>query len=603
MAEPLKDSNLNDVVEQLKELNSAQEMAHDAARYTQELRDYVQNEGDKLDSGQLVAIQDLIEVLKDGRLDELEAANEDKIRAKIESKKDTKRNDLLERLAKLSGQNVDILRKEFGGKSDNAILATIIRTAIKAVLAGFLFGAFIEPFKLLGKGIGLLGGKIGKLLGFGGFFSRLKGALFVFGDIIKAAAKAFTSQFFPKGGKGGAFGTIFKGVKDLVRFFAQSVKNLTGLMAGAFGFFSGRLGALKGLTKLNFAPPMDTKTGKAIIRTITGFFSPLKNIQKLFGAETSKIAAALDRGGKAVSTTGGFFSKLGTNIFKFLNAVKPLKTAFEFLGRIGKAFFGLGQILGRFFIVISGIIGAVKGAFGAMEGQEGFINKTIAFVLGGIKGAVNAIFMAPLDFFKNIIAWVLNFFGFENAAGFLKSFSFEGIVSTIFDTLISVVTGFISKMQDMIADIGIGGIIKNLGISYLKVVKKMAMFPLAMAAGGLGAVAAMLPGGKTPMEGFKEAFDKVFTFGDDKLDSLKAKADGVNKDGFVIQAKSEEGIARQKELEEARTRMASRNDPDFRRNLGGNLSYDYQNNTVNVITPQSQGVMSSVSGVIANVYD
>ena len=49
--------------------------------------------------------------------------------------------------------------------------------------------------------------------------------------------------------------------------------------------------------------------------------------------------------------------------------------------------------------------------------------------------------------------------------------------------------------------------------------------------------------------------------------------------------------------------MASRNDPDFRRNLGGNLSYDYQNNTVNVITPQSQGIMSSVSGVIANVYD
>jgi hypothetical protein len=165
------------------------------------------------------------------------------------------------------------------------------------------------------------------------------------------------------------------------------------------------------------------------------------------------------------------------------------------------------------------------------------------------------------------------------------------------------VTGFISKMQDMIADIGIGGIIKNLGIELLKIVKKMAMFPLAMAAGGLGALAAMLPGGKTPMEGFKEAFDKVITLGDAKLDSLKAKADGVNKEGFVIQAKSEEGIARQKELEEARTRMASRNDPDFRRNLGGNLSYDYQNNTVNVITPQSQGIMSSVSGVIANVYD
>lgn len=603
MAAPLQEKTLNDVVEQLQELNSAQEMAHEAARYTQELRDYIQNEGDKLDSGQLLAIQDLIEVLKEGRLDELEAANEEKLRARIESKKDSERNDLLERLAKLSGQNVDILRKEFGDKSDNAILATIIRTAVKAVLAGFFFGAFIEPFKLLGKGIGLLGGKIGKLLGFGGFFSRLKGALFVFGDIIKAAAKAFTNQFFPKGGKGGAFSTIFKGVKDLARFFGQSIKNLTGLMAGVFGFFSGRLGALKGLTKLNFSPPMDTKTGKLIIKTINGFFSPLKNIQLLFGAETSRIAQALDRGGSAVAKTGSFFSKLGTNIFKFVNAMKPLKTAFEFLGRIGKAFFGLGQILGRFFIVISGIIGAVKGAFGAMEGQEGFINKTIAFVLGGIKGAVNAIFMAPLDFFKNIIAWVLNFFGFENAAGFLKSFSFEGIVSKIFDTLISVVTGFISKMQDMIADIGIGGIIKNLGIELLKIVKKMAMFPLAMAAGGLGALAAIMPGGKTPMEGFKEAFDKVISAGDAKLDSLKSKYDGVGKDGFVIQAKSEEGIARQKEVEEARFRRAPRNDPDFRRELGGNLSYDYQNNTVNVITPQSQGIMSSVSGVIANVYD
>ena len=58
MAAPLQEKTLNDVVEQLQELNSAQEMAHEAARYTQELRDYIQNEGDKLDSGQLLAIQD-----------------------------------------------------------------------------------------------------------------------------------------------------------------------------------------------------------------------------------------------------------------------------------------------------------------------------------------------------------------------------------------------------------------------------------------------------------------------------------------------------------------------------------------------------------------
>lgn len=67
-------------------------------------------------------------------------------------------------------------------------------------------------------------------------------------------------------------------------------------------------------------------------------------------------------------------------------------------------------------------------------------------------------------------------------------------------------------------------IIKNVTLQLLKIAKKVAMFPVAVAAGGASALAAALPGGKSPSEAFMETFNSIMSVGDDMIDSLKTQA-------------------------------------------------------------------------------
>ena len=58
-----QERTLLDVVNELKELNQATQVAQDSATYTQDLRDYVTSQGDNLSSRQLMAINDLISAI------------------------------------------------------------------------------------------------------------------------------------------------------------------------------------------------------------------------------------------------------------------------------------------------------------------------------------------------------------------------------------------------------------------------------------------------------------------------------------------------------------------------------------------------------------
>jgi septum formation topological specificity factor MinE len=144
MADLPNEKSLSDVVEQLQELNEATEMAHESARYTQELRDYMRNEGHNLDASQLTAIEDLISVLKEGRLDELEADKEQLLRNKVEMRRDEERNDLLEGIAKYTNLSYEQLKLEFGDKGRLSIMGLLIKTALVGTLIGFFNGAFLD---------------------------------------------------------------------------------------------------------------------------------------------------------------------------------------------------------------------------------------------------------------------------------------------------------------------------------------------------------------------------------------------------------------------------------------------------------------------------
>lgn len=593
---------LGDVVEQLQELNKATELAQETARYTQELRDYMEDEGSRLDSGQLNALEDLITVLQEGRLDDLEADKEELLRSRVEMKRDEERNDLLEMISKYTTLSFEQLKAEFGDKSRFSILGLLIRTALVGTLIGFFKGAYLEPFKFLGKGLTAISSKIGKITGLDKFFRGIR--LGVQAQLTRGIG-AFTSLFATKGNKPPGFMgksvTMMKNVFfDLFTLIRTTGLNLLKVVSGFSGYFAGRFASLEALTKIDLSPKMISKPFQAVGRGIRAFLAPLDDFLNLFKTTTAPAIKQIDRASKAA--TGGMkvATKLGTSLFNFFKVLKPVQTVFNTLGVIGKAFRGVGQVLGRFFVFVTAIWGAVTGFRDGFKKYEdgSLLTNIFSGIMGAISGVLKAIYGFPLDFVKSILSWVAGFFGFEKVQSALDSFSFSEIIGNVFNFLTETIVGFFSSMSDAIQDIGFGGLIKNAMLSMVKIFKKIASFPTAVAAGGIGALAAALPGGKTPMEGFKEAFDKVFTLGDDKLDSLKSKADGLASDGSIIAAKTDEGKALQASLEADRDRSAAIEKFEQLNqsvmNKGGDV--------VNVISNAAGAGVSAVQGTLANVY-
>ena len=600
MADLPNEKSLSDVVEQLQELNEATEMAHESARYTQELRDYMRNEGHNLDASQLTAIEDLIAVLKEGRLDELEADKEQLLRNRVEMRRDEERNDLLETISKYTSLSFEQLKAEFGDKSRFSVMGLLIKTALVGTLIGFFNGAFLEPFKFLGKGFAAISSRIGKVTGLDKFFKGIK--LGVQGQLTKGIG-SFTSLFATKGNKPPGFMsksvTMMKNVFiDLFTLVRTTFFNAVKILSGISGYFAGRFASLEALTKINLSPKMVSKPFQAVAKGISAFLAPLNGFLNLFKTTTAPVVKQLDNASRAA--TGFKNAKFGTAIFNFFKTLKPVQTIFTTLQSIGGAFRGLGVVLGRFFGVFNFIYGFFKGFKQYEDGS--FLTKLFAGIMGGFK---QMLLMGPiflLDGVKWVLGKIAGALGFEGAAAFLESFSFSKIVGDAFDFVTDSIIQFFARLKDSIADIGIGGLIKNSMLQLLKIYKKIITFPLAVAAGGLGAVAAMLPGGKTPMEGFKAGFNKVFTAGDAKLENMKSKADGKdNKTGQHLIMKSREGKELRDNIMTGVTRAIETSQNPPRPTINQQIQQK-GGDVVNMVTTATKETISSVGGIIANSY-
>jgi len=596
------EKTLGDVVDQLQELNKSTELAQETAKYTQELRDYMEDEGSRLDSGQLSALEDLIQVLKEGRLDDLESDKEELLRSRVEMRRDEERNDLLETISKYTSLSFEQLKAEFGDKGRFSIMGLLIRTALVGTLIGIFKGAYLEPFKFLGKGLVAISSKIGKLTGLDKFFKGIR--LGVQAQLTRGIG-AFTSIFKTTGNKPPGFMgksvTMMKNVFiDLFTLIRTTGLNLLKVVSGFSGYFAGRFASLQALTKIDLSPKMISKPFQAVGKAIRTFLAPLDDFLKLFSTTAGPAVKQLDRASKAA--TGGISSvtKIGTSLFNFFKVLKPVQTVFKTLGTIGQAFRGVGQVLGRFFVFVTAIWGAVTGFRDGFKKYEdgSLLTNIFSGIMGAISGVLKAIYGFPLDFVKSILSWVAGFFGFEKVQSALDSFSFSEIIGNIFNFLTETIVGFFSSMSDAIQDIGFAGLIKNAMLSMVKIFKKIALFPSAVAAGGLAALAYAFPGGKTPMEGFTEGFNKVFNAGDAAIDSLKSKADGLNSEGSIIKAKTEEGKMLQRSLEadEKRTAAIERFEQlnQSIMNKGGDV--------VNVVSNAAGAAVSNVKGTLANVY-
>ena len=298
---------------------------------------------------------------------------------------------------------------------------------------------------------------------------------------------------------------LIKGILNPARGFAYLTEGLRSFLGGV-GRQLTRLGNLTRFLGKELLIPFKAVNAVAqfVVKTAKGALIPLRlaftGLDTFFkdiaflGNKLRGVTKSVDGVPKTAGLISRFFTSLGQT---FRAIIKPLTGVFNVFRTIGRViFFPLTIIMGIF----DGIKGAMAGAQ-----EEG--------ILGGILGAVGGIFGGligmPLDLLKSAVAWIAGKMGFENVEETLKSFSFKDMFLNLFIGIAGMINTFVDNITSSFQD-GIGSGL-TMVLTYLK---RMLLFPAAVAAGGVAALAAALPGGKSPSEAFSDAFNATFKLGE-----------------------------------------------------------------------------------------
>lgn len=134
---------------------------------------------------------------------------------------------------------------------------------------------------------------------------------------------------------------------------------------------------------------------------------------------------------------------------KVFNAIRGIFTfavegsgLMKILGSIGKV---LGRLFAPFAIIMT-IFDTVKGAIAGFE-EDGIVGA----IAGGITGLLNSIIGMPLDLLKGAVAYMLDFFGAESAAEYLRGFSFQDVIAGAVNAIKNFFTGIIDGLIEGIA--------------------------------------------------------------------------------------------------------------------------------------------------------
>lgn len=526
---------LSEVVNELKRVNENEELSREVSINSQIAMEKLRDAS--TDQSTRAALIDLLDEMRFARLADQEEDAED-------DKRDEKRNEILEKIAKFTSLSLDELKDAFPeGTKMGVIMGTLFRTAMVGTITGIIKG-LIDSYKFLfksvltplGKSVGRFYLTLGKSIGgIAKAFGRLTGLDKVIGSAVKSIR-----AFFPTGGgSGNSFvGTLkrlFNATKGIFnakiipvaaaltsRFMSlfKAIGTLSTMLAGMMtGTVVGKMRALNAINVSKLA-----KSFGAFGGAFKAFFGPLDGFFRLFDKSTAGLAGRLNSAGKSVKAVSNAGKNIGTTLQTFAKSFRPLKSAFEVLKTVSGAFQGLGRVLGRFFLpitVIMSVWDGIKGSIRAIDSlgdQAGLMTKIFAGLVGAVGGIIKGLIVLPIEFLKKGVAWLVSWFGEpgEKLAEMLRSFDLVEMFQKIVDNMIV----FIGDL----ATLDFKDIIKNVTLQLLKIAKKVAMFPVAVAAGGASALAAALPGGKSPSEAFMETFNSIMSVGDDMIDSLKTQA-------------------------------------------------------------------------------
>lgn len=549
-------STLDDVVDSLKEMNKkSTTLQEEALIYAEELNEKLVKEGPKMDKKQKLATEQLIATLESGKLDELEAQKEELLRKRSSDKLDKKRNSvLLDNLRQLKDQ-FSLLKKSFkellAKKGPLGFLfSAAIRSAVFGLATGIIVG-FLQPWKTAGlaivdafKRFGIAADKRFGLVK--NVINPIKTNLINFSNRLKVLFGISTDK---KGGLAKVATFVKTFIKDATQIFKVLGGNVLKVATAITGLFTGRVGAFQGIFNLAKMPPISNPLIAAVGRIISFILRPFQFLGAQLKRSVGQIFKTINEISKALTGGQGFFANLGTKLRNLFSG-KLGQSFFKIFEKIKIGFFGLGKVLGQILRPVLAIFGFVTGLRDNLGKEEDQFNNIFRGIMGGLAKAFKLLVSSLLDFFIfTIPKFIFGLLGMDRLKNlFTTDFSFVEFFDNIFNTITDTVINFLNMIRDKVADIGIGGIVKNIGLSLMGILMKIALFPKAVAMGAAAALKAALPGGETPLDAFTEKFNAVMNGASAAVDSMKSKSDGLDKEGNIIDALSEEG----KELEAQR---------------------------------------------------
>lgn len=184
---------------------------------------------------------------------------------------------------------------------------------------------------------------------------------------------------------------------------------------------------------------------------ISAFFKEsdlIKSITKIFTGENSIF-----------SRIGSFFSNIGTKISGIFKESDLLGSIMKFFSGEGSILSKIGSFFGKFTSILGKVavpITVIMGLFDGVSAAVDEFKKTgdIGSALGeGVKGLITSIVGAPLDLLKSAVSWILGKLGFEEAEGFLDSFSFSDLIGVFIQRVIDWGKGLFEKFFMTIYDV------------------------------------------------------------------------------------------------------------------------------------------------------